>query len=246
MINPAKKDGKILDPNDEKLEKDADHVSADITADVFDITLQYLSDDKEIDKKLIGYLEKCVRNSYEYRQYIEYLKSDLDITRVTLMPQIDTKDIKVSLEFHHCPLTLFDICDIISREMLKKAGPNGKVSLIDIMSEIVREHYAGLVGLVPLTTTLHEMVHTKSIVVPWCCIYGDVDRFLSAHKDSMDAGYIQKICDAKAITMKMATETDFDKLHKTVLDYNVSYSGKQADAGEIKSVSDLIDSGKGK
>jgi hypothetical protein len=228
MIKPIKdKQGKALDPNDPDLKKETDHIAVDIDVTEFDPTVQYFDNTQPLDKKTIKYLETCVRSSYEYRSYIEYLKSDLDITKIALMPQIDIKDIKVSLEFHHYPLTLYEIADIITNEMLKKAGPNGKISLFDVMEEITKEHYEGLVGLVPLTSTLHEMAHSQSLVIPFDCVYGNVDKFYIQHKDYMVPEYADKIITAKGVTEAMATTNNFDKLKRNTTDYKITYHDRK-------------------
>ena len=79
-------------------------------AEEFDPTTAYLELPEELDKKVVTYIEREVRSSYEYRNYINYLKTELDMTRCSLLPQIDVNNVNVSLEFHHYPMNLFEIC----------------------------------------------------------------------------------------------------------------------------------------
>ena len=58
-------------------------------------------------------IESIVRSSREYKIYISHLRNDLNMNRCSFLGNIDTTTDEVSLEMHHCPLTLFDIVDIV-------------------------------------------------------------------------------------------------------------------------------------
>src|SRR5574344_2811829 len=93
--------------------KELDHVSVDMDVVEFNDTLCNLESSEEVSKKTIAYLERMIRGSYEYKQYIQYLRTELDINQCALLKQIDAKELEVSLEMHHYPLTLFEIVQTV-------------------------------------------------------------------------------------------------------------------------------------
>lgn len=185
-----------------------------------------LTEIEELDKKTIFAIERIVRNSYEYRNYIRYLKEELDLTKCALIESMDSRTLPVALEFHHHPFTLFDLTDIIGRAMIKKNAEIGGVSLFDIAKEITSQHYRGQVGLVPLTKTLHQMAHNGSIIVPLSKVNGQYNRFINEYRDHIDPEQLSKIETLKSYgESQEAKELNNSKLKKDVLTYDIGYDG---------------------
>ena len=69
-----------------------------------------ISDDKKR-FKFISRIERIVRSSTEYRDYISYLKETVGLDSCTFFPGISSsgKYNKIKIEMHHEPLTLYDI-----------------------------------------------------------------------------------------------------------------------------------------
>ena len=111
--------------------------------------------------KYIKYIEKLVRNSYEYRNYIWTLKNEFDINRCKFLKDIDIQKTGVGLEFHHYPFTLYDIVFLTITDKINRYGQfeSNITDAWKLAEEITRLHYENKVGLVPLTTTVHELVH---------------------------------------------------------------------------------------
>lgn len=141
---------------------------------------------EELTEKRIKKIESLIRQSFEYKNYITYIKEELDITQCALLEGIDIKDISgVSLELHHAPFTLFDIVEIITNKMFDDMPVGTTISNFDIAKQVMYEHYAGNVGLVPLTKTIHEAVHNGVIVIPASKIYGNYIKFMEKYKDQI-------------------------------------------------------------
>lgn len=116
--------------------------------------------DEKIKIKFIKKVESIIRRSMEYKKYTNIiLKQELDITRCVAIPGIDLNDIKAYglLEFHHYPLTLFDIVSIELNKLVMEG--ERYISPYLLADTVVRLHYKNLVGLVPLSITVHELVH---------------------------------------------------------------------------------------
>lgn len=189
----------------------------------FDITSNYIEDETELDSKMIQYIERQIRNSYEYRSYINYLKTELDLTKCSLLPNLDTHDIKFSLEFHHFPFSLYDITEIITKSMLKEAK-GAPVSTFDIAKTIIGEHYRNVIGLVPLSKTLHEMAHNNAIVIPLKSINGKYREFVREYGLHIDDSTLDRLNAIEEYNQKIeALAYNKEKLKKRIVNYNINY-----------------------
>lgn len=179
--------------------------------------------EEEIDDKLIKYVERLVRNSNEYRKYIKYLKDELDMTRCKFLEKIDCSEMKVSIEFHHFPITLYDIVETILRKHVKLANGIG-VSCFSVASEVVKLHYMNMIGLVPLTKTAHELAHSKSLVIPTSYVYGNYNAFKKEYSAYMGQDTIDRIIDAEVYNSTDDVKArNAIKLTKKILKYDIEY-----------------------
>lgn len=196
----------------------------DISISNFNIENAYIELPEELDAKLIGYIEKEVRNSYEYKAYVSYLKNELDLTRCSLLPGINIKEMNVSLEFHHYPMNLFEIVETVGNQMVKNCKEGEKISCFDIAQKVVEEHYLNNIGLVPLTKTLHDMAHNKAIIIPMNKIHGNYKAFLRKYSDYISDDIRDRITEAEmnndSDESKLYNQT---KLEKNISHYNVDY-----------------------
>ena len=149
---------------------------------------------EELTEKRIKKLESMIRSSFEYKNYISYIKEELDVTKCALLEGLDIKDVSgVSLELHHTPFTLYDIVEVVTKKLFDDAKVGGKVSNFDIAKQVMYEHYMGKVGLVPLSKTMHEAVHNNAVVVPASKIYGDYKGFIDKYKEFIPIDKLEAI-----------------------------------------------------
>lgn len=132
-------------------------------------------------------VERLVRTSNEYRNYISYLTNQQDLKTDVIMANLDIT--KVDLEFHHYPFTLYDIVDIMLECSL---GENEKVTSINLAEKVLNEHYLNRVGLARLTKTNHELAHAGSIFVPLSSVFGDVNGFILRYRDYISFELMEK------------------------------------------------------
>jgi len=59
-----------------------------------------------------------------------------------------------------------------------------------IASEIMRLHYAGYIGLVPLTKTLHEMAHAGKLFIGLENVFGNFQKFFVDHREFLQPEHI--------------------------------------------------------
>ena len=142
--------------------------------------------------KVVKLIEQLARGSFELKNYIKYLKESLDLNKCHFIPIANINN--SSIELHHHPFTMYDITSIIFQKSIYDCIENKKeISLMDILSEIVEVHYNGLVGLIPLSKTVHEATHNGDLIIPisWC--HGNIKGFLNVYSDVVSPYLKEKI-----------------------------------------------------
>lgn len=128
--------------------------------------------------------EKLIRNSYEYKEFIDYLKNFLDMRECAYFENVNNYDSRnVKIEIHHAPFTLYDIVDTILR---KRVATGKSLQMLEICNETMAIHFMGQVGLIPLSATVHALVHAGKISIPLNSVFGDYTKFYSIYGDFMN------------------------------------------------------------
>lgn len=130
--------------------------------------------------RLIKEVERIVRKSTEYKQYIKFLKDEIDMTECAFFTNINNKNPNsgVSIEIHHEPMTLFDIANIVIDKWIDL---DMDINPLLISEEVMRLHYKNQVGLIPLSATVHQLVHDGKIFIPLQNVYGDYLSFIEEY-----------------------------------------------------------------
>lgn len=148
-----------------------------------------LSSDKD-KKQFIFHCEKLIRGSIEYRDYVKYLKENIDMTQCSFFSNLDTTKMKkIRLELHHALFSLFDITCIVVNKHLSEGKD---LDYFDVAEEVMKIHYQGRVALVPLSVTVHKLVHEGKIFIPVQSVYGKYLDFIDEYYDYMGE-YIEMI-----------------------------------------------------
>lgn len=138
-------------------------------------------------KKLVGSIKNQIRTSDEYSHYIGFLKNELGLSHCAVLGNVSAED--ASLEFHHYPFTIHDIINLsISRHILL----GKKFNSFTIIKEVLDDHYNNIIGLVPLSLTVHELVHAGEIFVNLNQVYGDINEFNKKYSFAMTDDMIEK------------------------------------------------------
>lgn len=142
-------------------------------------------------KKFIKSIETLIRSSLEYKTYIKFLKDNLDMNRCAVLKNIKSGDGKrYQIEIHHEPFTLFDIVETVINRRLDEGED---INALHVADEIMELHYEGHIGLIPLSVTMHELVHNGRIFIPLQYIYHKYDEFYKEYKDYMNPVLLDKI-----------------------------------------------------
>ena len=136
---------------------------------------QYDTFSKKGRYKYLTYIKALVRKTPEYRQYVEFLKKHRGQNRSHVLPAATTGNgKKYSIELHHEPFSLFEICDIV---VTKRETLGESLNPLHVVEEVLELHYDGKVGLVPLDITSHELCEKGLIFIPLQDIYQRYDLF---------------------------------------------------------------------
>lgn len=133
--------------------------------------------------------EIIIRNDDRYTYYLSKLKEE-GLTKCAVLGNLPEGD-KIKVEMHHGPLlTLFDICDIVVRYLLKtKCNDMTTFKVGDI---ILAEHEADNIQIVMLSKTPHKAVE-RNLFIHTKASFGRVDRFLEKYKDALTIEHIESI-----------------------------------------------------
>lgn len=148
----------------------------------YDIEDWDLLDEKDF-AKYIASIEKDVRGSFEYRRMVGFLRNYLNMNECSFFKNvnnIDTNSIKI--EIHHEPLSLYDICLIVFN---KRKAYRESLEEEMVAKEVMYLHYKLMIGLIPLSETVHELVHNQYLFVPTDKVLGKYREFVDAYQDFM-------------------------------------------------------------
>lgn len=172
-------------PNLSKVTRDIDNSEYDIKR----IKHYYQCDGMGIDLSeetnkvnYVNYIETIIRKSIEYKEFITFLRDNIDMTRCAYFNKVTNKYKGIKIEVHHAPFTLHDITYIVLQKFIDEGID---INTADIAEYVLSLHYQGLVGLIPLSKTVHELVHAGQIFVPINYVYGDIGKFYMEYNDYM-------------------------------------------------------------
>lgn len=142
--------------------------------------MEFLDDDKS-KISYVKKVERMVRSSYEYKELISFLKEEIDMNSCTFLPNLTREDI--SIEIHHAPFTLFDITSILLNHFQNSYT---EFSPFDLAEKVIECHYNLEVGLIPLSKTVHELVHNGKIFIPIDNVFGNIEEFVDKYSDGIN------------------------------------------------------------
>lgn len=165
--------------------------------------------------KFIKMVEATCRKSMEYKEYMRFLKHNTDLRRCSILKGLNTEHGKrYTIEIHHEPFTLFDIVETVlnKREMLGE-----KIEPLSIADEVMGLHYDGKVGLIHLSSTMHQLVHDDKIFIPLQYIYQSYSDFFSEYKPYFNPIVLEKL------EMKVELSLKTDNIVSDALDPCFTY-----------------------
>ena len=176
--------------------------------------------------KFIKRVERICRSSMEYKDYIRFLKDNVGLDSCLFFKYVSNEKgdgKRVRIEMHHEPLTLYDYVSIVLAKYEKEGIPYNDLLIAD---EVMNIHAENGVGIVPLSVTAHQVVHSsadndnKKLFVPINMVYGDYKSFMEKYDEYIDDAIYEKI-ERKVEQTKELTPESFDALTKQFTYYEV-------------------------
>lgn len=144
----------------------------------YDFLVWDLESDKDL-KKYFKTIENEVRHSFEYKEYIPYIKEHYGLNH-SAFEKISCKDNRaVKIEIHHFPYSLYDIVNIVYHKRCYYQEP---LEVQMVAREVMMLHYKLLVGLISVTETEHQLMHEGKLFFPVTKIFGRWKLFEDLYK----------------------------------------------------------------
>ena len=141
--------------------------------------------------KFIKTCEAMIRKSLEYKEYIKFLKDNMDMSHCEVLKNISNENGRhYTIEIHHEPFYLFDIVDTV---ITKREACGESTNPFDIAEEVMALHYDEKIGLIPLSKTAHELVHSDRIFIPLQLIYQNYNKFYDEYEQYMSQNLKEQI-----------------------------------------------------
>lgn len=176
-----------------------------------------LEDSKEF-KKYLSTIEKEIRGSFEYRQYISYLKNYCGMNECAFLQVSGYDNHNIKIEIHHYPYTLYDIVQIVYR---KRVYHQESLSVYMVAKEVCMLHYQGLVGLISLSTTVHQLYHDGKLFIPVEHVYGKYPLFTDIYKPFLEPEQLDALERIEQYTKNKSDINDTTILDTNMISYNI-------------------------
>lgn len=193
---------KVISSNSSEMQEEVQNINFFIKPSMY-IDLTDILEDEKKRKKFIDGIEKLIRSSMEYREYISFLRSEIDMNSCLFYDKIDRNEMKISLEVHHDPFTLYDLCEIV---IMKRINEGEDIKPFNVAEEVMKLHFMGLVGLVPLSKTVHDLVHQGELFVPLQYVYGNIKEFVERYQVGLSPDHITLLKKAAEMSVQMEEE----------------------------------------
>ena len=198
----------------------------------FEIEDWDLSDPKQF-KKYINTIERIVRGSFEYRQFVGFLRDYVGMNKCSIYERVTNQDsFKVKIHIHHEPITLYDIVIAVYN---RRAANREPLSEDMVAKEVMYQHYMLRVGLIPLSETVHELVHNQFIFIPTTAVFGKYWELVDIYHDYMEPETLDTLKKIEEISTNFNMDENKKVLetHMIHLDTSESYN---TDLDKVKQV----------
>lgn len=129
-------------------------------------------------KKYTEEIKKMVRNSFEYKQLVQYLKEYMNMNQCSFLNVSGELNKKIKIHIHHSPITMEEIVLIVYK---KREYYMEGLETEDVAKEVMYLHYLLVIGLIPLAETPHEAVHSGYLFIPNDKVFGNYKLFLETY-----------------------------------------------------------------
>ena len=137
---------------------------------------------RKIDTNLIKYITHRVRKTIEYKNFIDYVKKNLNINHCSFYKDYSI-DRGFTIELHHSPFTLYDYVETVCNKHYAMDKHDPRVYCWRVEEEVNQLHYEFMVGLVPLNPSAHKLVHSGNLTVHPRMVNFKWNHFISEYQE---------------------------------------------------------------
>lgn len=225
----------MIDPdNIMKVENNRNTVISINEVPEMDYLIWDLEDSKEY-KKYLSTIEKEVRGSFEYRQYVSYLKNFCGMNECAFLQVSGYDNRNIKIEIHHYPYTLYDLVEIVYR---KRVYYQESLSVYMVAKEVCMLHYQSLVGLISLSTTVHQLYHDGKLFIPVDHVYGNYPLFTDIYKPFLTTEQLDALERIEQYTKNKSDINDTTVLDTNMITYDTRNQNYQLPS--IETIEDKI------
>lgn len=209
----------MIDPDDILVteEKLPDKINL-INIPEFEFIVYDVNDEKEYEK-YIKDVESQVRRSFEYRQFIRYLRETVGMNKCAFLQNVsneETFDIKI--ELHHYPFSLRDIADIVFR---KRSYYKESLEIQMVAKEVMECHYKLIVGLISLSETVHELAHSHRLFIPVDHVIGRYKMFVELYKPFIEPEMLETLDRIEKYTLEQSQVGSTNIIDQNQVSYDI-------------------------
>ena len=155
-------------------------IEVDVHVEEYYDNLDMFEDPKDFRKFLIR-MKYLIRNSYEYKKFVRFMKYSKGMDYCGIHPNVKARN-GYRIELHHTPFVLEDIVYVVINKRIKT---NEDVKMSSIAEEVMKLHFAGLVGVYPLCETCHTYAHGEAndLFIPLDSIWGNPKAFYEIYQE---------------------------------------------------------------
>jgi hypothetical protein len=194
---------------------------------------------KAVTLELIKYFTTLARKTPEFRNFMFFVKTFLDVSKCSFYDEYSMKN-GFSIELHHYPFSLFDLCEAVATRQLKE---DSCIKSFFVIETVVILHYKFMVGLTPLNPTAHDLahnneleIHPKIIIGEWKEFYKEYfpylsktalakyDRLIELEKKEDNPVFpdILKLNPQRIIVDGISNEIDYKKLNNLIVNKKIN------------------------
>jgi len=185
----------IVEESKQILTAEEDQTIVNTQTDIYlSLKRDNFADEKE-EKRFIKAVERMVRSSIEYREWLSFVRESLGMTACVFTGE--TEEETGDVEIHHHPLTLYDIVQAVCDTKILN---NQSFSSFDIAYEVIDLHFKLKIGFVPLLGSLHKKFHNGYLEIPIELVQGDYKFLLNNYH--IRKNVLDKVLKYESVTLK--------------------------------------------
>lgn len=188
-----------------------------------------MTDPKQLAKYFFR-VEQLCRGSHTYKKLIQFLREYSHMDSCSFYKNINNTDTRsIKIHVHHEPLTLFDIVNII---YAKRLANHEDTSEDAVAHEVMMNHYKMMVGLIPLSETVHELVHNGFLFVPTTKVFGYYKTFMQQYDPYIDSKLKMMLANNEQASLNydFQKETKILNISTTYIDTTGAYELPQTES----------------